>query len=145
MKTLRYIALLLVLIACTNLKAQTSPEGTWHYENGNRIFIVKLWRDDGNFYLGHYEMRELNNGQIGNIIFTSKKLSSTGRYFPPTLSGIYSNFQIGGSICDNTTIGDDDDCKDGDLSMSFTGVLSGCTTCIETASWKIKVPDKSRL
>ena len=136
---MKLITNILLLLVCLSLKAQTSPEGTWHYENGNRIFIVKLWQDD-DYYIGHYEMREFNSGVIGNLLFTSRKAYGNNIYFPCTIYGIYDNFKLAGSLCDNTAIGDDDDCKDGVFIMSITASLPGCTTCVETASWKVTEP-----
>ena len=142
---MKLITNILLLLTCLRLNAQTSPAGTWHSINGNQVFIIKLWHDEGNSYLGHYEMREFNNGVIGNLIFTSRKQNSYGFYFPPTIYGSYYNFKMGGTLCDNTIIGDDDDCKRGAFLMSFTGVLSGCTTCNETASWKVTQPEGLRV
>ncbi|QYJ67364.1 hypothetical protein [Flavobacterium litorale] len=142
-KNIYKISLLLTLTLCgTNeIKAQftiASPyEGTWHYQDGNELFIVSLWQEQNGKFKGYYKKTEYNNGTIGNTIFNSRELYGV-TMFPPTVSAdLYSGSGIYGFIYDNTIQNNPRDFKRGNLHMEINSD-SNCTNCPVTATWKIE-------
>ena len=131
------IACLFMLVNFYQANAQdiitNSYPGTWHYQNGNELFIVKIWQE-GTTYKGHYKMLSVNSG---DIIYTSRK-SYGNTVFPPTIIG-YANATDGlsGSLCDNTIIGLDEDCREGKFQMKLGLYTPGCNNCTITATWKV--------
>ncbi|QYJ67363.1 DUF6705 family protein [Flavobacterium litorale] len=143
-KNIYKISLLLTLTLCgTNeIKAQftiASPyEGTWHYQDGNELFVVSLWKEDDGKFRGYYKKVEYNNGTIGATILNSRKVYDDGFVFPPT---IYGRFHLGSGISgllhDNTIENNPEDFKDGILRMKINSD-SNCTNCPVKATWKIE-------
>ena len=138
MKYLKYILLLVISLALfpevfAQQLTQTYP-GTWNYQNGNQVFVVKIWQD-GNTFKGHYKMTVINSG---TTIYNSRRQFGDGIFFPPTIVG-YANTQNGlsGSICDNTILGYTEDCLEGNFQMKIIPFLPGCTSCVVTATWKV--------
>jgi hypothetical protein len=142
---------LLLLLACCLLLACKSQQhitkdlnvssrsyaGTWHYQNGDRLFIVKIWQD-GEEFLGHYKMVEVNNGIPGAIIYNSRHLYANGQIFPFGITTTYvNNFGLSGFIYDNTIANNDEDYKSGNLQICINQFLPGCQNCSVTATWKV--------
>lgn len=125
-----------------NINAQQielpSPyEGTWHYANGNELFIVSLWKENDGSFEGYYKKMEYNNGTIGNTIFNSRKVYNNGAVFPSTIYGsFYAGNGISGSICDNTMENNPEDCKSGRFEMLI--IEDNCGNCPLTATWKVE-------
>ncbi|QYJ67367.1 hypothetical protein [Flavobacterium litorale] len=142
-KNIYKISLLLTLTLCgTNeIKAQftiASPyEGTWHYQDGNELFVVSLWKEDDGKFRGYYKKVEYNNGTIGATILNSRKVYSNGAIFPPVISGnFYLESGISGTVNDNTIVNNpDENFKRGRYQMQIT---SSCTNCPITATWKVE-------
>lgn len=104
-------------------------EGTWHYQNSNKLFIVKIWIED-NDYKGYYKMVNYNNGTIGSTIYTSGIDYGNGRFYLPfSISGNFVNGSgLVGFVYDNTISGYDD-FKTGNLQIQINGQ--------NTANWKV--------
>ena len=141
MKTIKNILLILLVSLSAALNAQeitnTFP-GTWHYDNGNQRFIVKIWQE-GNYLRGHYKMVSMANNSFVSVIYDSKKAhqNEDGLFFPPTIFGeLDMEINLYGGVCDNTIIGNPHDCKRGQLRMKME-YFSGCTTCPVTATWEV--------
>jgi len=116
--------------------SQSYP-GTWHYQNGNRLFIVKIWQD-GEHFLGHYKMVQVNNGVPGTIIYNSRRVYANGEIFPFGIATRYiNNFGLSGFIYDNTIANNDEDYKSGNLEIRINQFLPGCQNCTVTATWKV--------
>ncbi|NDI97515.1 hypothetical protein GWA97_00305 [Flavobacterium sp. LaA7.5] len=123
--------------ATAQLIPTPSPyEGTWHYQDGNELFIVSLWKDDEGVFRGYYKKTAYTNGTIGTIIFNSRKINVNGVVFPPTISGDLFESGIYGFISDNTMDNNPDDFKSGHLHIQI--INSNCTNCPLTATWKIE-------
>jgi hypothetical protein len=120
-----------------NVSSQSYP-GTWHYQNEDRLFIVKIWQD-GEEFLGHYKMVEVNNGVLGNTIYNSRRNYGNGAVLPFTISANQSaQYGLAGFIYDNTIINNPNDFKKADFQMKVTQQgLPGCATCTTTAFWKV--------
>jgi len=140
MKKFKNILFLLLVLLSAALNAQeitnTFP-GTWHYDNINQRFIVKIWQE-GDHLEGHYKMVQLNNGTVTAVLYDSRRVPINGMYFPPTIYGkpYPSLNMMTGSICDNTIIGNPHDCKRGQLHMKMEH-FSGCATCPVTVTWEV--------
>ncbi|QYJ67365.1 hypothetical protein [Flavobacterium litorale] len=142
-KNIYKISLLLTLTLCgTNeIKAQftiESPyEGTWHYQDGNELFIVSLWKEQNGTFNGHYKKTEYSNGTIGATIFNSNKTYNNGFKFDTIIFGNFNLITgtLSGSIHDNTIENNPEDYKSGRFRMKIT---SNCTNCPTTATWKVE-------
>ncbi|NDI97516.1 hypothetical protein GWA97_00310 [Flavobacterium sp. LaA7.5] len=123
--------------ATAQLTLAPSPyEGTWHYQDGNDLFIVSLWKDDDGSFRGYYKKTAYTNGTIGATIFNSRKINVNGVVFPPVIYGDFNDGSgVSGVICDNTMENNLYDCKDGVLRMK---IISDCTNCPMTATWKVE-------
>jgi hypothetical protein len=143
-------SLLIIIITILGLSSgssdlysqQVSPTytGTWHYDNGNQRFIVKIWQENEDF-LGHYKIIGLNNGVPGNTILDSRQLYPHGQRFDHVVyAGFSEEFGLSGFIYDNTIIGNDSTFKRGDLHMKMIMVPQNCQGCVVTAAWKITKP-----
>src|SRR5690606_9008341 len=89
MKKFKNILFLLLVLLSAALNAQeitnTFP-GTWHHDNNNQRFIVKIWHE-GDHFEGHYKMVQLNNGSVTSVLYDSRRVPINGMYFPPTIYG----------------------------------------------------------
>ncbi|QYJ67368.1 DUF6705 family protein [Flavobacterium litorale] len=148
MKNIYKIYLIITFLLCNsnvvmaqfvpiNPSTPSSPyEGTWHYQDGNELFIVSLWKEDSGDFRGHYKKVEYNNGTIGATILNSRKVYNDGFVFPPVIYGDFNSATgVSGVICDNTLDNNLYDCKDGRLQIQIN---SNCTNCPVTAIWKIE-------
>ncbi len=145
MKNVHILYLLIVFALSSTHKATAqliptpSPyEGTWHYQDGNELFIVSLWKDDEGVFRGYYKKVEYINGVIGTTIFNSRKVYNDGFIFPPVIFGhFYDQSGISGLLHDNTIENNPEDFKDGILQMQINSDTS-CSSCPVTAIWKIE-------
>ncbi|QYJ67366.1 hypothetical protein [Flavobacterium litorale] len=122
-----------------NPSAPSSPyEGTWHYIDGNELFVVSLWKEDDGKFRGYYKKVEHNNGIIGATIFNSRKVNIHGFVFPPVIFGSFHNlYGLSGSIRDNTIQNNAEDFKGGRFRMQINSDTN-CTNCPVTATWKVE-------
>src|SRR5688500_14500411 len=69
------ICLVAILLSINSFAQQPNPFlGTWHYQNGNNVFVVSLWEDNEGNILGHYKMITVNSyGLPSGIIYNSRK------------------------------------------------------------------------
>ena len=108
MKTFIIIIAFLVLQsgrAVSNVqRGPDAYEGTWHYQNGNQVFVVSLWQDNEG-YKGHYKLINVNsNGnQISEVYNSVKPYAGTGPIWPHVINiGIPQQGITSGVITDNT-------------------------------------------
>ncbi|NDI97517.1 hypothetical protein GWA97_00315 [Flavobacterium sp. LaA7.5] len=122
--------------ATAQLTPTPSPyEGTWHYQDGNELFVVSLWKENDGSFRGYYKKTAYTNGTIGATIFNSRKVYSDGFVFPPVIyARFHSGSGVSGIVHDNTIENNPEDFKDGVLRMK---IISDCTNCPVTATWKI--------
>ena len=110
----------------TPQSAVASPyEGTWHYQDGNELFIVSLWKEDDGTFSGYYKKTEYNNGVIGATIFNSRKVYDDGFVFPPVISGSFDmQYGVSGTIYDNTIENNTEDFKSGRYLIQNIMIIS---------------------
>lgn len=119
--------------------AQSIFEGTWQYQNGNEVFIVKIWEED-NVMLGYYKKITTDaSGNQTSLIFTSRKDYGNGDYYlDHSIYGDVSETELNALFDDNTMANSEYNIKRGYLNMKILQQgLPGCTTCTTTATWKI--------
>ncbi|KAF2519711.1 hypothetical protein E0W68_00295 [Flavobacterium salilacus subsp. salilacus] len=109
-------------------------QGTWHYQNGNELFIVTLWKE-GDSLLGHYKMVTINSsGVIISTLYNSRKLYNANSQikWPPVINTSIVDFSASGVFLDNTINYENVSSLAGDirLDMQQTSPL--------TIHWKIK-------
>ena len=129
-----YIVLLLFVSSSTIIAQADAYTGTWHYVDGNELFIVSLWQDNDGSFSGYYKKVEYSNGIQGNVIFNSRIIYNNGIIYPPTIYGKLSGNGISGIISDNTIEGYVDDSKFGILYLEINNT---CNNCPYTAIWKV--------
>ena len=140
MKNLYTICLLALLTVSSTYKAtaqqlQSVYEGTWHYEDGNELFIVSLWQENDGTFSGYYKKVEYNNGTQGTVILNSRIVNNQGAVFPPVIFGrIDPENYMSGILIDNTLVEDVNDFKKGILRIEL---IDSCTNCPYTATWKV--------
>jgi len=113
--------------------------GTWEHVNGNEIFRVFIWADDGNLK-GNYEMVEVVNGNEiiiyeSNFIFPNANVRNPHAIFGGSLDGV----KMGARIEDWFV--DDGNPETGSYnwgSMTLTIQQSSCGTCPVTARWIVE-------
>ena len=102
MKTIITLLFVLSISIYSNAQqlTQTYP-GTWHYQNGNQLFIVKIWQD-GQKMKGHYKMITVDgNGNQTGVVYNSRRDYGYGNRLPYILLGSVNN-ELSGVFGDNT-------------------------------------------
>ncbi len=138
---LLYLLIVFALSSTNKATAQLIPtpspyEGTWHYQDGNELFIVSLWKGDDGKFDGYYKKTAYTNGVIGTVIFNSRKVYSNGMIFPPVISGSFDiQYGVSGTIYDNTIENNPEDFKTGRFRMQIN---NNCSNCTLTATWKVE-------
>ena len=137
MKTIITLLFVLSISIYSNAQqlTQTYP-GTWHYQNGNQLFIVKIWQD-GQKMKVHYKMITVDgNGNQTGVVYNSRRDYGYGNRLPHILLGSVNN-ELSGVFGDNTITGYDRDYKPGEFEMKIIPFLPGCTSCVVAATWKV--------
>ena len=130
-----YIVLLLFTSSSTIIAQTDAYTGTWHYEDGNELFIVSLWQDNDGIFRGYYKKVEYNDGTQGAVILNSRIVNNQGAVFPPVIYGsIDSENLISAVLIDNTLVENVNDYKEGILRIEIN---SNCNNCPYTAIWKV--------
>lgn len=117
---------LLLLAGNSEIYAQrNSYEGTWHYQDGNELFIVSLW-EDGNDLLGHYKRVVIDgNGNILNTIYNSNKLvnGSNDIKWSPVINATIHNSSATGMFLDNTINSANYTCLSGEIKLNISQII----------------------
>ncbi|KAF2519710.1 hypothetical protein E0W68_00290 [Flavobacterium salilacus subsp. salilacus] len=140
MKNIQFIYLFMAFtILCTinEAKAQLtimSPfEGTWEHIDGNKKFVVSLWKEE-NDLLGHYKMINTNNN---TILYSSYKLLTTGQLkWTFAINTTIYNLEASGIIIDNSVSFEPTGFIEGYIRMD---IQSGTTPL--TIHWRVYEPE----
>lgn len=141
MKVLMLILLLLQsVLVCAQNKANVFT-GTWQYQNGTEVFIVKIWEENNRMY-GYYKKITVDtNGNQTSVVYTSRTDYGNGDYlFPYVIYGEIGPNGFEALFKDNTMTNINENYKRGKLHMEITqfGATGppGCSECMK-ALWQV--------